>query len=96
MSGTVSHQDFQLVSDELALIEQENRALQTQLRAAIDQKVTLENLSRDRDSDAFNQWKNERQQLELEYTERIEELQEVSIDLVFDRLMRSYIPPPEN
>ncbi|KAK3805059.1 MAG: hypothetical protein JOS17DRAFT_768917 [Linnemannia elongata] len=74
--GTVSHQDFQLVSEELALIEQENRTLQTQLRAAIDQKVNLENSSRDRDSDAFNQWKNERQQLELEYAERIEELQE--------------------
>lgn len=61
------------------MIEQENRTLQTQLRAAIDQKVTLENSSRDRDSDAFNQWKNERQQLELEYAERIEELQEVSL-----------------
>ncbi|KAF9140776.1 hypothetical protein BGX30_005982 [Mortierella sp. GBA39] len=74
--GTVSHQDFQLVSEELALIEQENRALQTQLRAAIDQKVTLENSSRDRDSDALNQWKDERQQLELEYAAQIEELQE--------------------
>ncbi|KAG0067799.1 hypothetical protein BGZ89_005670 [Linnemannia elongata] len=74
--GTVSHQDFQLVSEELALIEQENRTLQIQLRAAIDQKVALENSSRDRDSDAFNQWKNERQQLELEYAERIEQLQE--------------------
>lgn len=77
--GTVSHQDFQLVSEELALIEQENRTLQIQLRAAIDQKVALENSSRDRDSDAFNQWKNERQQLELEYAERIEQLQEVSL-----------------
>ncbi|KAF9152313.1 hypothetical protein BG015_005459 [Linnemannia schmuckeri] len=74
--GSVSQQDFQLVSEELALIERENRTLQAQLRAAIDQKVTLENSSRDRDAEAFNQWKNERQQLELEYTERIEELQE--------------------
>ena len=78
-NGTVSHQDFQLVSEELVLIEQENRTLQTQLRAAIDQKVTLENSSRDRDLNALNQWKNERQQLEHEYAERIEELQEVSL-----------------
>ncbi|KAG0291001.1 hypothetical protein BGZ96_005575 [Linnemannia gamsii] len=74
--GSVSLQDFQLMTEELALIEQENRTLQTQLRTEIDQRVALENSSRDRDSEAYGLWKNERQQLELEYAERIEELQE--------------------
>ncbi|KAF9901299.1 hypothetical protein EC991_006281 [Linnemannia zychae] len=74
--GSVSLQDFQLLTEELALIEQENRSLQTQLRTEIDQRITLENSNRDQDSEAFKQWKNERQQLELDFTERIEELQE--------------------
>ncbi|KAF9128184.1 hypothetical protein BGW39_005287 [Mortierella sp. 14UC] len=74
--GSVSLQDFQLLTEELALIEQENRTLQTQLRTEIDQRITLESSSRVRDSEAFKQWKNERQQLELEFAERIEELQE--------------------
>jgi hypothetical protein len=78
--GSVSLQDFQLMTEELALIEQENRTLQTQLRTEIDQRIALENSSRDRNSEAFGQWKNERQQLELEYAERIEELQEVSMN----------------
>jgi hypothetical protein len=76
--GSVSLQDFKLLIDELALVEQENRSLQTQLRTEIDQRITLESSNRDRDSEAFNQWKNERQQLELDFSERIEELQEVS------------------
>ncbi|KAG0209086.1 hypothetical protein BGX33_005850, partial [Mortierella sp. NVP41] len=74
--GSVSLQDFQLMTEELALIEQENRTLQSQLRSEIDQRIALENSDRDRDSDAYKQWKNERQQLERDFTKRIDELQE--------------------
>ncbi|KAG0277456.1 hypothetical protein BGZ95_005913 [Linnemannia exigua] len=73
---SVSLQDFQLLTEELALIEQENRTLQTRIRTEIDQRINLESSNRDRDSEAYSQWKNERQQLELDYAERIEELQE--------------------
>ncbi|KAF9922576.1 hypothetical protein FBU30_007311 [Linnemannia zychae] len=74
--GSVTLQDFQLVEKELALVVQENRTLQIQLRNEMDQRIALENSNRDRDSEAFSQLKNDQQQLEHEYVERIEELQE--------------------
>ncbi|GJJ73159.1 hypothetical protein EMPS_05517 [Entomortierella parvispora] len=76
----VSLQDFQLMSEELVLIEEQNRKLQTQLRAEIDHRIAFENgANNDREMYGVNnnrQWQEERHRLQSEYTAQINELQE--------------------
>jgi len=77
----VSLADFQLMSEELVLIEEQNRKLQTQLRAEIDHRIAFENgANNDREMNGVNsnrQWQEERHRLQGEYTGQINELQEV-------------------
>ncbi|KAF9349514.1 hypothetical protein BGX26_012195 [Mortierella sp. AD094] len=68
--------DFQLMNEELALIEEQNRNLESQLRVETDKRLASEKLSRDRDANGYQRWEKERQQMEREYLERIDDLQE--------------------
>ncbi|KAF9114044.1 hypothetical protein BGX27_000243 [Mortierella sp. AM989] len=73
---SASLHDFQLMNEELVLIEEQNRNLESQLRIETDKRIAAERLSRDRDSNGYRQWEKERQQMEREYSERIDDLQE--------------------
>ncbi|ORZ19225.1 hypothetical protein BCR41DRAFT_351783 [Lobosporangium transversale] len=73
---SVSLHDFQMMREELALIEEQNRKLETQLRIEIDQRMASEKLQRGRHPNNYQQWDEERQQLERGYNERIDELQD--------------------
>ena len=69
----VSLQDFQLISEELTRIEEQNQKLQSQLRVEVDHRM-----NRDRDvSGSSRQWQEERHRLQNEYAGQMDELQEV-------------------
>ncbi|KAG0304460.1 hypothetical protein BGZ98_005495 [Dissophora globulifera] len=67
---SVPMHDFQLVNEELAIVEEQNR----KLRIEIDQRIVSERMSRDRDMIGSKQWNEERQQLEREYAGHLDEL----------------------
>ncbi|KAI1294083.1 hypothetical protein EDD11_008256 [Mortierella claussenii] len=70
---SVSPHDFQLMNEELALIGAQNRKLESQLR---DQRIATEKLSRSQDNNGYREWEEERHQLEREYAERMDDLQD--------------------
>ena len=76
---SMSIHDFRLMRDELATAEEQNRKLEAQLRMEIDQRIVSEKLNHERDSNGYNHWDEERQQIEREYSERVDELQDVSL-----------------
>ncbi|KAF8934386.1 hypothetical protein EDD21DRAFT_377196 [Dissophora ornata] len=73
---SISVHDFRLMRDELVTAEEQNRKLESQLRMEIDRRITSEKLNRERDSNGYNHWDEERQQMEREYAERVDELQD--------------------
>ncbi|KAF9204957.1 hypothetical protein BGZ49_004666 [Haplosporangium sp. Z 27] len=68
--------DFQLMNEELVLIEDQNRKLELQLRIETDKRIASEKLNRDRDNSGYQRWENERRQMEQDYSDQIEDLQE--------------------
>ncbi|KAG0364245.1 hypothetical protein BGZ54_007700 [Gamsiella multidivaricata] len=73
---SMSANESQLMSEELAQIGEHNRKLESQLRVETEQRKLFEQLSRERDSKGHTKWSEERQQLEREYGERVDELEE--------------------
>lgn len=67
-----------MISEEMVNLEEQNRKLESQVRLEIEQRRMAENTHRDRESNCFHQWKEERLQMEVEYAEKIDDLQEVS------------------
>lgn len=76
--GGVSEEEFRMISEEMANLEEQNRKLESQVRLEIEQRRMTESAHRDRESNGFHQWKEERRQMEVEYTEKVDDLQEVS------------------
>ncbi|KAF9438123.1 hypothetical protein BGZ76_009654 [Entomortierella beljakovae] len=65
-------------TNELLVIEEQNRHLESQLRAESDRRMASERLNKDRDTNGINnqRWEMERQRLEREYNRQIDDLQE--------------------
>ncbi|KAF9370756.1 hypothetical protein CPB97_002496 [Podila verticillata] len=74
--GGVSEEEFRMISEEMANLEEQNRKLESQVRLEIEQRRMTESAHRDRESNGFHQWKEERRQMEVEYTEKVDDLQE--------------------
>ncbi|KAG0353650.1 hypothetical protein BG005_007088 [Podila minutissima] len=74
--GGVSEEEFRMISEEMANLEEQNRKLESQVRLEIEQRRMAENTHRDRESNGFHQWKEERRQMEVEYAEKVDDLQE--------------------
>ncbi|KAF9397521.1 hypothetical protein BGX21_008781 [Mortierella sp. AD011] len=68
--------DFQLMNEELLLIEERNRSLESQLIEADKRLLASEKLSRDRDANGYQRWEKERQRMEREFSEQVDDLQE--------------------
>ncbi|KAG0348377.1 hypothetical protein BG004_005322, partial [Podila humilis] len=74
--GGVSEDELRLVTEELANIEEQNRKLQSRIRLEVEQRKIVETSLRDRESNGFMQWEDERRQLERELAEKTEDLEE--------------------
>ncbi|KAF9287592.1 hypothetical protein BGZ68_001580 [Mortierella alpina] len=75
-ASSVPLHDFQQMSEELALMEQQNHRLESQLRMETDQRRALESSSRDRESNGLDRWREEREQLERNYEDMLHDLQD--------------------
>ncbi|KAG0202470.1 hypothetical protein BGX28_005020 [Mortierella sp. GBA30] len=74
-TASVSLHDLRRMSADLELIEERNLRLESQLRLERDQRISLEASSRDRDSNGIRRWNDEREELERDYSDRIQDLQ---------------------
>ncbi|KAF9960434.1 hypothetical protein BGZ72_006970 [Mortierella alpina] len=75
-AASVPLHDFQQMSEELALIEERNHRLESQLRMEIDQRIAIESSSRDRESNGLDRWRDEREELERNYADILHDLQD--------------------
>lgn len=90
-ASSVPLHDFQQMSEELALMEQQNHRLESQLRMETDQRRALESSSRDRESNGLDRWREEREQLEHNYEDMLHDLQDVSSNRVVFKLCLSLL-----
>ncbi|KAF9185159.1 hypothetical protein BGZ51_002930 [Haplosporangium sp. Z 767] len=72
---SVSQHNFQQMSEEMALMEEKNRRLESLLRIEKEQRIVAETSIHNRDTGEYEQWKAEQQQLERDYVEQIDDLQ---------------------
>ncbi|KAG0266362.1 hypothetical protein BG011_002481 [Mortierella polycephala] len=72
---SVSQHNFQQMSEEMALMEEENRRLESLLKIEKEQRIAAETSIHNRDTGEYEQWKEEQQQLERDYVEQIDDLQ---------------------